>query len=50
MINKEILKLDVFAKKDRLQKILNLDFMSEELLETLIQDFPPFDRKNCRKC
>lgn len=51
MISEEIKKLDIFAKKDRLQKILNLDFMSEELLEVLIEDFPPFSGKingNCK--
>ena len=45
MISEEIKKLDVFGKKDRLEKILNLDFMSEELLEALIKDYPPFTGK-----
>lgn len=51
MISEEIKRLDVFAKKDRLKKILSLDFMSEELLEKLINDFPPFTGKingNCK--
>lgn len=51
MLNEEIKKLDVFAKKDRLERLLKLDFMSEELLEILIKDFPPFSGKinaNCK--
>lgn len=44
-MNEEIKKLDVFAKKDRLQKIMSLDFMTEELLDILIEEFPPFSGK-----
>lgn len=47
----EMKQLDTFGKKDRLEKILNLDFMTEELLEALTEDFPPFKGKingNCK--
>lgn len=40
MIKEEIKELDVF-KNGKLEKILDLDFMTEELLEELIELFPP---------
>ena len=40
MISEELKQSDNFAN-GRLEKILALNFMSEELLDILVEDFPP---------